>query len=134
MRNRSLARSSMIAGKGTLSSHGMQRGGLDPLRSVPPFKYTTMNKRRELSAHLYPYGDYLLEITRKTTMDDYHYHGPVYYKDCEYILDKFGEATEDYTIGETRIGTFRNAETVNRETGEVTRSTATMFYFGGFVY
>ena len=119
------ARSRMIAG--TLSSHGIQRGGLDTLRLLPKFKYTTLESRKEFVGHLYPYADYLLEIARGVNLDDYEYNGDVTY--IEYIDNE-----DDPIQGETKTATFKNYETTDRTTGEVTKSKGKMFYFGGTVY
>ena len=123
MKARSLSK--MMAG--TQSSHGIshggQRGGLDPLRRVPPFKYTTLETRKALVGHVYPYADYLLQIIQDINVDEYDFEGIVTYLD--YNDEKEGEPVQ---------AIFKCVEKTNRKTGKVTRTKPILSYVGGTVY
>jgi hypothetical protein len=131
MRARSLSK--MMAG--TMSSHGIshggQRGGLDPLRRLPPFKYTTSEKRKAFVGTLYPYADYLLQCTQGVEGENYEYDGPVMYTEMKQVGKGMNSK---YIHGETKIGHFKTSETINIKTGIITKSKGKMFYFGGSVY
>jgi hypothetical protein len=123
MKARSLSK--MMAG--TQSSHGIsnggQRGGLDPLRRVPPFKYTTLETRKALVGHVYPYADYLLQCVQGINLDEYDFEGLVTYLDY----------TKDEENGVVSQAIFK-CEEKDRKNGTVTRAKPSICYVGGTVY
>ena len=57
-----------------------QKGGLEPMSTVPKFKYTFNEERKIFIGYIYPYAPYLISCVSTIPFDSYSYKG-----NCEYI-------------------------------------------------
>jgi hypothetical protein len=58
----------------------LQKGGLEPLSTVPNFKYTFDEKRKVFIGYIYPYAEYFINCVTSIPFNSYYYNG-----NCEYI-------------------------------------------------
>ena len=58
----------------------LQKGGLEPLTTVPNFKYTFNEKRKIFIGYIYPYAEHFISCVTSMPFNSYTYNG-----NCEYI-------------------------------------------------
>lgn len=107
-----------------------QKGGVFPLRRLPPFKYTINEERKQFVGHLYPYSDYFLKCVNDVRLDDFRFEGECEYLETQDDDDKgfqITKAIENANLNETQ------PELVGVKRFVSTKPTY-KYYFGGVVY